>query len=710
MRKFPLQWLLLLPFMSVMIISVSVFSWVAYQGEKRTIQLMVEQLVSVSNQHVLDYLNSFFEPPVQLVTNNALQTQQGLFTVSSLFNAPEKYLLQQNKLYPAFDDIDFAAANGAITGIDCEGDGKYVAKITTDFPKRAFYALDDAGLRGAVVRENSYDARTRDWFKRALAQDAASWSKIYVLKNKNQLGITAAKQVKDKKGDLVGVWGINITLTTIAQFLKALQISPNSVVYLVEKDSALVASSVDQVLFVDDADGKEQLRVAADTASNHVIAQTSQALKAQFPSFEHAVGVKNLAVAVGKDNYWVSTSSFKDNYGLNFLVVTAINENDFMGGVYALIQQAAIIFGLFLLLVMAVSGLTSHKITQPIRLFGRSAKAIADGNTGQAVNVHSRAAEIDSLEQSFNQMSSQLKQSFDAIQKMNQTLELKVQERTYELQAANNELTEAQKILAIAHKQIRDSIEYGSLIQHTLLPDPALFDTYFPSSFVYWEPKDTVGGDIYFLESLGNDDECFLMMIDCTGHGVPGAFVTMLVKAIERQMISRLLNSDNGVSPAEILSIFNKSMRHLLKQDNIETSANAGFDGCIVYLNKRTGKLVFSGAETSLFYRTDTQGVNEIKGNRHSIGYRQSDNSYVFTDHALTIESGMQVYLTTDGYLDQNGGEKSFPLGKKRFIKLVEACQTLPLSEQKTYFMEQLALYQGNNDRNDDVTLLSFRF
>jgi serine phosphatase RsbU (regulator of sigma subunit) len=66
--------------------------------------------------------------------------------------------------------------------------------------------------------------------------------------------------------------------------------------------------------------------------------------------------------------------------------------------------------------------------------------------------------------------------------------------------------------------------------------------------------------------------------------------------------------------------------------------------------------------------------------------------------------------LTTDGYLDQNGGAKDFPLGKKRFTKLVEGCQSLPLNEQKTYFMEQLALYQGNNDRNDDVTLLSFRF
>jgi PAS domain S-box-containing protein len=260
------------------------------------------------------------------------------------------------------------------------------------------------------------------------------------------------------------------------------------------------------------------------------------------------------------------------------------------------------------------------------------------------------------------------------------------------------------------HKQIRESIEYGSLIQHTLLPDHDLFHDYFTEHFVYWQPKDTVGGDIYFFDPLRHDDECFLMMIDCTGHGVPGAFVTMLVKAIERHLVARLMNSDELVSPAALLSIFNRSMKHLLKQDDLKTTANAGFDGCIVYLNKRDGKIVFSGAETSLFYRTHTQALTEIKGNRHSIGYRQSDSDYLFTDHSLTIEPGLQIYLTTDGYLDQNGGEKGFPLGKKRFTKLVENCQSLPLNEQKAYFVEQLALYQGNNDRNDDVTLLSFRF
>jgi serine phosphatase RsbU (regulator of sigma subunit) len=184
----------------------------------------------------------------------------------------------------------------------------------------------------------------------------------------------------------------------------------------------------------------------------------------------------------------------------------------------------------------------------------------------------------------------------------------------------------------------------------------------------------------------------------------------MLVKAIERHLIARLVNNQESMSPAALLAIFNRSMKHLLKQDEADTTANAGFDGCIVYINKQTGKLVFAGAETSLFYRTETQGMTEIKGNRQSIGYRQSDNDYVFTDHELSLESGLQIYLTTDGYLDQNGGEKDLPFGKKRFMRFAEACQHLPLTEQREYFVEQLLAYQKDGDRNDDITLMSVKF
>ncbi len=138
------------------------------------------------------------------------------------------------------------------------------------------------------------------------------------------------------------------------------------------------------------------------------------------------------------------------------------------------------------------------------------------------------------------------------------------------------ELEIAKKEVEEIHKRTSESIEYASLIQHTLIPSHDLFRKYFKDYFVIWHPKDVVGGDIYFFEEFENS--AILMVIDCTGHGVPGAFVTMLVKAIERQIISQIKYQKEAVEPAKILTIFNKNMRQILQQESDESISNAGFD------------------------------------------------------------------------------------------------------------------------------------
>jgi len=262
--------------------------------------------------------------------------------------------------------------------------------------------------------------------------------------------------------------------------------------------------------------------------------------------------------------------------------------------------------------------------------------------------------------------------------------------------------------IKLINKQMKDSIEYASLIQHALIPSNDLFKKYFSDYLTIWHPKDIVGGDIYLFEELRNDNECILMVIDCTGHGVPGAFVTMLVKAIERQIVSIIKNSNEIVSPAKILSIFNKSMKHLLKQEDEYSISNAGFDGGILYYNKKERIVKFAGAETPLFYEYQGE-ITIIKGNRQSIGYKKSDANFVFKDHTIEVKDGMQFYITTDGYLDQNGGEKGFPFGKRRFKKLLEDNCNLPFAEQQELLLYEMMDYQGDFEKNDDMTLIGFK-
>ena len=269
------------------------------------------------------------------------------------------------------------------------------------------------------------------------------------------------------------------------------------------------------------------------------------------------------------------------------------------------------------------------------------------------------------------------------------------------------EIERAKQEVESIHKHTRESIEYASLIQGALIPENQIFEHFFQDYFAIWSPKDIVGGDIYLMNEI-NEDELIIMVIDCTGHGVPGAFVTMLVKAIERQLMANI-HRDKMISPAKILGIFNRSIKNLLKQESVDSVSNAGFDGGIIYYNKKEKIVKFSGAETYLFYIDEKREFQTIKGSRHSIGYKKSDANFEFKEHTITVEDRMQFYCSTDGYLDQNGGEKGFPFGKRKFSQLIMNNQDENFSKQKEVLIEMITKYQGNEIRNDDVTVIGFK-
>ena len=198
------------------------------------------------------------------------------------------------------------------------------------------------------------------------------------------------------------------------------------------------------------------------------------------------------------------------------------------------------------------------------------------------------------------------------------------------------------------------------------------------------------------------------MVIDCTGHGVPGAFVTMIVKAIEKEIVAKLIKSDFDINPAIIMAYFNKHMRLLLHQDNSKSHSNAGFDGGIVYINKKENILRYAGSNTPLFVMQDSV-LEILKGDKESIGYKKSNPTFEFKMYELNLDTQTDVYLTTDGYLDQTGGEKGFLFGKKRFARFVESVHEKPYSEQKTNFEDHFIEYKKDNDTKDDMTLVAFK-
>ena len=346
-----------------------------------------------------------------------------------------------------------------------------------------------------------------------------------------------------------------------------------------------------------------------------------------------------------------------------------------------IVSVLSFLFSLTIVIVLALK--LQKKFTSPILMLEEKMNDIAN-NRPFSTLVNENDDEFYTLFEGFNSTMQQITQQTQELEKTKQSIEY-------------------------IHKHTRESIEYASLIQGALLPDNNIFRDYFKEFFVIWHPKDTVGGDIYFFEELRHEDECLLMAIDCTGHGVPGAFVTMLVKAIESQIISHIMHHDEEiVSPATILSIFNTNMKHLLKQEDADSISNAGFDGAVLYYNKKENIIRFAGAETPLYYTEDDE-IKIIKGDRYSVGYKKCDTNHKYKEHTVETKDGMEFYISTDGYFDQNGGTKGFPFGKKRFKEIIKEYHKESMANQQEVFLGIMMEYQDEEETNDDKTVIGLR-
>jgi len=257
------------------------------------------------------------------------------------------------------------------------------------------------------------------------------------------------------------------------------------------------------------------------------------------------------------------------------------------------------------------------------------------------------------------------------------------------------------------HKMTKSSIEYASLIQYSIIPDEELFMKYFKEYFVIWSPKDIVGGDIYLVNPI-SEDEVILMVIDCTGHGVAGAFITMIVKSIENEL-EAVLEEQENISPAFILEFFNKTLQKLLhpKQGN-SLYSSVGFDGAILYYNKKENIIKYAGANIPLFYVQNDE-LLYIKGDRYSVGYQNCNVNHKYTDHTIEAQEGMKFYISTDGFLDQIGEKTGFPFGKKKFKQIIMNYHKKTFATQKKVFLNNLLEHQGDEPRTDDITVIGFR-
>ncbi len=263
-------------------------------------------------------------------------------------------------------------------------------------------------------------------------------------------------------------------------------------------------------------------------------------------------------------------------------------------------------------------------------------------------------------------------------------------------------LAQSHRDVQEANAQIMDSIEYAGSIQQAILPSPEGLDAYLPDRFVLWRPRDVIGGDAYWF--AGQGDEFGIAVIDCTGHGVPGAIMTMIALTT----LNRVAGKYGVADPSEVLRQTNRLIKSTLNRPGGGSLYDDGLDMGMCSVNLRSKSLVFSGARIPLFLVRDGT-VTEIKGDLQSVGYYSSQADHCFSLHRIDLDREASFYLTTDGLIDQIGGERKFSFGKKRFKEFILANHTKPFGEQERILCNVFRDYKGEETTLDDVTVVGFR-
>jgi serine phosphatase RsbU (regulator of sigma subunit) len=253
------------------------------------------------------------------------------------------------------------------------------------------------------------------------------------------------------------------------------------------------------------------------------------------------------------------------------------------------------------------------------------------------------------------------------------------------------------------NKKITESINYAKRIQVAILPDYARVKQLFPEFFLFYKPRDVVSGDFpWFVES---GDDIYIAAVDCTGHGVPGAMLSL----IGYFLLNDIVKSQKITEPGVILDMLDAGVTSTLKQDMEGNEMKDGMDICLCRINKKKGILQYAGAHRPLYVLRNGE-VIEFKGDKFPIGGGIFKNQTNFTNHHIEYEKGDAFYFCSDGYPDQFGGPENKKIGPSKIKQLIlDNKGVTDFNKQFHAFEDYFETWKGNYKQMDDVLLIAFK-
>jgi serine phosphatase RsbU (regulator of sigma subunit) len=507
-----------------------------------------------------------------------------------------------------------------------------------------------------------YDCRKRTWYRRAAASSRVVFTAPYVDAQTGKMVITISQRLV-QDGKFVGVLAADIFVSKVIDRVRSNRLQEtNSYAFLLDQAGNFLVHP--QKALQPNASGMQNIHRINSAAVYSRLLSTLPADRAK---------VVKARDYDGKSKYFI----FSRINSCGWTFGNAVLASEYRKPLQGLFYGFAVVFLFTLLFALGIMFKLIKEMLRPIESLSETVRSFS----ADRMDVRSRidsTDELGELGRNFNHMA-------DTIRDYSLSLERKVAERTRELQEKND--------------RIMESLDYAERLQRAILPSCAARLGLAPENcLVIWKPRDRVGGDMYWCRSDPN--YALVVVADCTGHGVPGALMTMALSSI----LDGLPRTMATANPAEILYSVHERLRETLGQDQEDSLTNDGADLAVLLLDKRCRRILFSGAKLSLFLGYSGR-VTEYKGARHSVGYSWGKTPR-FVNQEIPWQPGSILYLTTDGLLDQNQREGGSALGRTAFGNFLKSIVNQPLVEQREALEGLIAARLTQVAQRDDILVI----
>ena len=527
------------------------------------------------------------------------------------------------------------------------------------FPDELFWA--DIEMNEPHYRKKKdveYDPRSRPWYQMAKEHDEmhVNWTDPYTFFTTKDPGITISTWYKDTADNIEVVVGFDVLLSDLSEFSTNLEITENGIVFILTDDERVIGLPSNSG-FNSEEKIKENVLKHYEELGNDKINQTVDI----WNEIEDKDTIFNFES--DGETWWGSIQQYNISVEQQLLIGVVVPENDFVGEVVH--SEKVIIIGFILVLLFTVYIL----------------KAYRDKHKANDLLKEQKA---------------------------------EIQQKNSMLKNANEEITLAKHEIEEKNSEILDSINYAKGIQEAILPPESYWKKNLPDSFVLYLPKDIVAGDFYWMDTIEN--EVLFAAADCTGHGVPGAMISVVC----HNALNRVVREFGMHQPAEILDKVTDLVIKTFERSDREVKD--GMDISLVGLTMDTMQLEFAGAHNPLWLIREGneayeglklnmelggKSLYEIKADKQPVGKFEFRKN--FTYNKIQVKKGDVIYLSSDGFPDQFGGPKGKKLKSKAFKKLLmEMCEK-DINEQKEILKKAFQEWRGDFEQLDDVCVIGVR-